>query len=160
MNNATSILTAAILMTMSSCGDHNGPGMDKKTDIIVNAKSMEPVLYFKASGNEPGWHIQLTAADNGTFPVIIVLDYGADTLRGVVQKQPIMEATSDGKGRPTVGTNESKYIGKTDGTGNNEDIDISIVSGICTDEAEKQHGAEVRVQVSGQTLRGCGDYID
>jgi uncharacterized membrane protein len=151
---------ALCCLFFASCDENSNMYKKQPQSNTPAAKSIEPVLFFKAMGNEPGWNLTMTAADNGTFPVILVLDYGADTLVGQIQKMPIMEPDGQGGGRPTVGPNEAKYVGTLDAHGTPEVVNISIISGICTDDADKQHGTEVRITTDDQQLRGCGDYFD
>jgi uncharacterized membrane protein len=159
MNNKL-IWTALWSCFFASCGDVSIKHVTEDPTNTAAAKSIEPVLFFKAMGNEPGWNLTMTAADNGTFPVVLVLDYGADTLIGQIKKMPIMEPDGQGGGRPTVGSNEAKYVGTLDAHGISEMVHISIISGICTDDADKQHGTQVRITTDDQQWSGCGDYFD
>lgn len=146
-------------LVMLGCGETPVSNHPSDTPHAPKAE-VGPVLYFKASGNEPGWYLNMQSTDKGTFPVELVLDYGADTLRGTLSKLPIMAKDGEDKGHPTVGTNEVKYTGQLAGFGNNESLVVAIVSGICTDDADKQHGTSVTITLPDQVLRGCGDYFE
>jgi hypothetical protein len=152
------LLMAFLLSCLDEPTVPSPPAASKATD--PSTSSISPVLYFKAWGNEPGWNLQMIATSDGTFPIVLVLDYGADTLSGVIRKMPIMEPTPDGKGRAVVGSNEVKYTGLLEIHGTQAPIEMSIVSGICNDDADIQHGTSVTIALPEQQLKGCGDYFD
>jgi uncharacterized membrane protein len=149
-----------LVMSIWTCNNPETSQVEISSKVKADEQSTTPVLFLKAVGNEPGWHIQMTAANDGTFPFVLVLDYGADTLIGNLNKNPIMEASSDGQGRPTVGSNEAKYSGVIQDSEGKPTIEILIQSSGCTDDADKRHGASVEVKLEDQTLRGCGDYYE
>jgi uncharacterized membrane protein len=153
------IIALTVGVAVVGCGE---PSVSEKKPEPKSENNTEvaPMLYFKASGNEPGWILNMMSSEQGTFPVELVLDYGADTLRGNLTKIPIMEQSGEGKGSPTVGTNEVKYTGNLVGNDRNEALKLAIVSGICSDDADKQHGTSVTITLSDQVLRGCGDYFE
>lgn len=147
------------LVAVIGCGE-TPVASDKSDKQQQTSTSVGPELYFKAWGNEPGWNLQMMSTEKGTFPVELVLDYGADTLRGTLSKLPIMEQKGEDKGQPTVGTNEVKYTGQLEGDDGRATMQVTIVSGICTDDGDKQHGTSVTITLTDQVLRGCGDYFE
>lgn len=152
-----------IVLFISSCGegDHTIiPNQEQKELHLPTKAKSDPILFYKAQGNEPGWNIVVMSNEEGSFPTTLVTAYGQDTLTGLVNRMPIMRETKDGKGEATVRSNEMKYFGQLSIKGSLKKIEISIVSEPCTDDAEKKSPTSCEIKLDNEKLTGCGIYYE
>lgn len=119
----------------------------------VETPSIQP--YFKGLGNEPGWNITMDAATNGTFPVVIIYNYGKDTLSGELIKEGLIA-----NGKNNLSSGEAKFSGTLEGLKSGENVTVSLVSEECIDDADKKHSHRCTVTIGGKSMRGCGDYAE
>ena len=150
-------------VVLASCGDQQskqnepsvGASQTQQTQekAAVESPSVQP--YFRGLGNEPGWNITMDAATNGTFPVVIIFNYGKDTLSGILAKEGLV---ANGKNNLTSG--EAKFSGTLEGLKSGENVSVSLISEECIDDADKKHSHRCSVIIDGKTLRGCGDYSE
>lgn len=90
---------------------------------------------FRASGNEPGWHLEIDADR-----ILVVLDYGERRIAGAV---PAPEAIDDGL----------HYRFELEG----HDLDIEILDRLCRDSMTGMpHPRTVTLVVDEDRLAGCG----
>lgn len=90
---------------------------------------------FRATGNEPGWRLDITDTT-----MILLADYGQTR---IVRPTPAPERTGDFR----------RYVSKTADT----DLTVTIFNRPCTDTMSGMpHPNTVVVVVGGRTLNGCG----
>jgi len=149
-------LAFPLLLALAAC--NNTPADKAQSAESVPAPTPAPLMtgpqpYFAAKGNEPGWILEMEAAQDGTFPVVLINHYGEDTLTGRLEKGPLM---SDGK--PTVGSHEVKFMGVLESKTKGESVQISLNGEGCTDDAGMKHQVACKITIGKETLQGCGDY--
>jgi len=157
------IYPLVFLFFASSCGNDNHTvvpnGEPKDLHLPTKAKP-DPILFYKAQGNEPGWNMVVMSTEEGSFPTTLVTAFGADTLTGFVNRMPIMKETKDGKGHPLVKSNEMKYSGQLNHKGMMKSVLVSIVSESCSDDADKKFPTSCVIVAGNEKLIGCGVYLE
>jgi len=89
---------------------------------------------FRAVGNEPGWHLELTRGDN----IVFIYNYGQDTA-WVATPEPVVDM--DGK-RAVYHTNS---------------LNVTVLGEPCQDSMSGEvFESQVTVTMDGKTFRGCG----
>ena len=93
---------------------------------------------FRAVGNEPGWHLEITPSEK----IVFVTDYG-EFQHSVITPKPV----TDQKTRTT------KYNAGSEG----HDLTVEIQGQACEDTMSgESFEATVTVKLDGKTYRGCG----
>jgi hypothetical protein len=115
----------------------------------------QPIPYYKANGNEPGFVLSINMAMNGSYDVTLVNNYGADTLHGTFNKAPLYDGT-----KPNMASNEIKLEGTFEGVNGGEAGQISIFAELCTDDAGLQKPSSCKIKFGKTQLSGCGAHID
>lgn len=89
---------------------------------------------FRAVGNEPGWHLELTRGDH----IVFIYNYGQDTV-SVATPEPVVD--TDGK-RAVYYTNN---------------LTVTVLGEPCQDTMSgEMFESQVTVTMDGKTFRGCG----
>ncbi|GAA3547805.1 YbaY family lipoprotein [Zobellella aerophila] len=97
---------------------------------------------FRATGNEPGWLLEISAGDKLSFSY----NYGENTL--IV---PVFDAETDRAARQT------RYRVATEA----HQISVTITEEACTDDMSGEHlPARVNIELDGNRYRGCGQALD
>ena len=95
----------------------------------------DAVPVFRATGNEPGWLLEI-----GDQDLILLTNYGENRLAAPT---PAPERTSDGQ----------IYVATVDG----QSLTVTISAQLCADTMSGMpHPNTVTVLLDGETLRGCG----
>jgi membrane-bound inhibitor of C-type lysozyme/uncharacterized membrane protein len=95
---------------------------------------------FRAVGNEPGWYLEIQRGRQ----LLFVGDYG---MQRVLVADPVEEIEG-----PT-----RSFHAPSPGTG----LRVEIVDGLCADTmSPESFPSQVLVQVDGNTLSGCGRWLD
>jgi len=116
--------------------------------------STEPENYFHAAG--AGWTLDMKAAMDGTFPVVIIENNGQDTLVGSFSKAGLY----DRDGKQAVGSAEVRFTGILEGKETGESAEITINSAGCSDASGAKHLATCTANWGKRTLSDCGDYSE
>lgn len=96
---------------------------------------------FRATGNEPGWLLEITAGDKLSFSY----NYGENTL--IV---PVTEPLTDQASRQT------RYQIATDA----HRMEVTITDESCTDDMSgEQMAARVGIELDGKRYQGCGQAL-
>ncbi len=151
-------LAFVLIVALAACGDSKpketvAPAATPEAAPVVVEKEVQS--YFIGSGNEPGWNITMDASVKGTFPVVIVYDYGKETLHGELVKEGLVT-----NGKNNVASGEAKFSGTLKGSSSEETVLVSLISEECTDDAGKKHSHRCAVTVAGKKMTGCGDYVE
>jgi len=96
---------------------------------------------FRASGNEPGWYLELGRADS----LHLVYDYGEGELT-----VPTLEPAKEEPGDRIVYRSETPE----------PDLRVTIETEPCVDMAGTEYPRTVTVELDGKRYRGCGRWLD
>lgn len=97
---------------------------------------------FRATGNEPGWLLEITAGDKLSFSY----NYGENTL--IV---PAFEAENN------QATHQSRYQVTT----HDHRLSVTITEEACQDDMSGEHlPARVSIELDGNRYQGCGQPLD
>ena len=109
----------------------------KNNDSIKTAK-----LYYKASGSEPGWSIEINKESEG-LSYKLELDYGEIKKEGKASLKRL---------------DKSNYL-KLEVLNDLNDIEIKIKLEKCNDNAGNPHESSIIIRYNGKTYLGCGDFL-
>ncbi len=157
MKNSILILASISLFVacQSKTSTHT---VEEKKPVETTQKKVadpSPRPYFKGSGNEPGWLIEIQTAPDGSYPVVLVHNYGMDTLTGTFNKIATPEG---GKALPP---NTESFVGNLQLRGKAVAVETLLTKEKCADDMSgKEASAKVEIKLERRSHRGCGKYLN
>lgn len=128
------LIGMALPMTLTSCSTTAGTRAAPATDAEAQSPAIV-VTAFRATGNEPGWRL-----DIGPTEMTLLTNFGQKRL---VAPTPAAQ----------VSGTQTKYVARTD----QGELAATVIDQLCVDSMSGMpHPQSVTVVVGGQTLAGCG----
>jgi hypothetical protein len=146
-NNSTNTGTATTASQTSGAG----------TSDAGSARQHQVEPYFAAVAPDNNWSLILSASDDGTFPAQFTTKDGISVSIPLFKKA-IIETDKQGNAIATVTSNEQKFSGKLLNGDTGYELEISVMSKECTDNAGVKHLAACTVRFKEKIYDGCGEY--
>lgn len=119
--------------------EYSGCTMDRGGRVWAEARRRG--VDFRASGNEPGWYLELRRGDS----LHLVYDYGEGELT-VAAPQPEVQREQE----------RVVYESETP----EHDLRMTIEAEPCVDMAGTEYPQTVTVELDGKSYRGCGRWLE